>query len=76
VPGRGDYEASLAFVPPDSAEDGIEAYTRSAKDGSIQDRVTVDVTLGAGKLSPLPSAARRCRVPLVEGTASVFEAAL
>lgn len=80
APGRGDYEVSLAFVPPESAEDGsIEAYTRSAKDGSIQDRVTIGVTL-SDELPAIVVTAPQCDQEVqspfvVEGTASVFEAA-
>lgn len=81
APGRGDYEVTLAFVPPESAEDGsVEAYTRSAKDGSIQDRVSLDVTLSEelpAIVVTSPQCNQEVRSPLVvEGTASVFEAAL
>jgi hypothetical protein len=46
APGRGEYDVSLGLPPPDeetSAE--VVAYTRSPKDGSIQDTVTVPITL-------------------------------
>lgn len=81
APGRGDFEVTLAFVPPESAEDGIiEAFTRSAKDGSVQDRVSVDVTLSEEQPAIVvtsPQCGQEVQSPfVVEGTASVFEAAL
>lgn len=60
APGRGDYDVSLGFAPPDeetSAE--VVAYTRSPKDGSIQDTVTVPITLSP-ELPPVVITSPQC----------------
>lgn len=60
APGRGDYDVSLGFAPPDeetSAE--VVAYTRSPKDGSIQDTVTVPITLSP-ELPPIVITSPQC----------------
>jgi hypothetical protein len=78
APGRGDYEVTMGFPPPEeetSAE--VVAYTRSPKDGSIQDTVTVPITLSP-ETPPValmsPVCAQEVSSPvLVEGRAGVGE---
>ncbi len=81
APGRGDYEVEIAFPPPaDAVKGSIDAFTESAKDGSVQDLVSVPVTIAAKQpnivlTSPLCN--QEVKSPLlVEGTASVFEGAI
>jgi hypothetical protein len=80
-PGRGDYEVEIAFPPPAGAMKGsIDAFTESPKDGSVQDLVSVPVTIAAVQpaiiITSPPCGAEVKSPVLVEGTASVFEAAL
>lgn len=45
APAFGLFDVPLQFAPPDAAQNGIlMVYTRSARDGSIQDLVEVPVT--------------------------------
>jgi hypothetical protein len=81
APGRGDYEVEIAFPPPAEAMEGsIEAFTESPKDGSVEDLVSVPVTIAAEQpaivISSLQCGQEVGSPLLVEGTASVFEAAL
>jgi len=81
APGRGDYEVEIAFPPPDEAMEGsIGAFTESPKDGSVEDLVSVPVTISAEQPAIVITSlqcGQEVRSPLlVEGTASVFEAAL
>jgi hypothetical protein len=81
APGRGDYEVEIAFPPPAEAMEGsIDAFTESPKDGSVEDLVSVPVTIAAEQ-PPIVITSLQCGQEvgsplLVEGTASVFEAAL
>lgn len=81
APGRGSFEAQLAFPPPSSAEEGrVRVYSVSPKDGSVQNLVSVPVTISAEQPaivvdSPLCGAEVKSPVT-ISGTASVFEAAL
>jgi hypothetical protein len=81
APGRGDYEVEIAFPPPDEAMEGsIDAFTESPKDGSVEDLVSVPVTIAAEQpaivITSLQCGQEVSSPLLVEGTASVFEAAL
>lgn len=75
APGRGDFEVSLGLVPPDKETDAeVVAYTRSPKDGSIQDEVIVPITLSA-EAPPVvittPQCGQEVTSPvLVEGSAA------
>jgi len=80
-PGRGDYEVEIAFAPPaDAMKGSIDAFTQSPKDGSVEDLVSVPVTIAAEQPAIVltsPRCDQEVRSPLlVEGTASVFEGAL
>jgi len=80
-PGRGSFEAQMAFPPPPEATAArIRVYSESAKDGSIQDLVSVPVTISADQPAIVvtsPLCGDEVRSPVtVTGTASVFEAAL
>jgi hypothetical protein len=81
APGRGDYEVEIAFAPPaDAMKGSIDAFTESPKDGSVEDLVSVPVTIAAEQPAIVltsPQCNQEVRSPLlVEGTASVFEGAL
>ena len=81
APGRGDYEVEIAFAPPaDAMKGSIDAFTESPKDGSVQDLVSVPVTIGTEQPAIVITSLKcdqEVRSPLlVEGSASVFEGAL
>ena len=80
-PGRGDFAVEFSFPPPTTPMEGrVEAYTESAKDGSVEDLVSVPVTVSADQ-PPIVLTSPQCNQEitsplLVEGTASVFEGAI
>jgi hypothetical protein len=81
APGSGSFQAQLFFPPPASPSNmTIEAFDVSAKDGSVQDLVSVPVTVSSEQpaiVVTAPVCGDQVTSPvLVEGTASVFEAAL
>jgi hypothetical protein len=81
APGRGDYKVEIAFPPPaDAMKGSIDAFTESPKDGSVEDLVSVPVTIAAEQPAIVltsPQCNQEVRSPLrVEGAASVFEGAL
>lgn len=43
APGRGNFEMSIKFEPPNDGEGTLEVYWASPKDGSIQDKVSIPV---------------------------------
>ena len=71
----------FSFAPPAASMEGrVEAYTESAKDGSVEDLVSVPVTISADQ-PPIVLTSPQCNQEitsplLVEGTASVFEGAI
>ena len=81
APGRGSFEAQIAFPPPSSSIDGrVRVFSESPKDGSVQNLVSVPVVISSEQPaivieSPLCNAEVKSPVT-VKGTASVFEAAL
>ncbi len=83
APSIGSFETQIAFPPPASATEGrIRVYSESPKDGSVQNLVTVPVTISPEQPaivvdSPLCGASVKSPVT-VKGTASaeVFEAAV
>lgn len=82
APDVGTWAVDLAFAPPSSgsAEATVEAYSESPRDGSIENLVSVSVTLSSD-LPAIVVTEPRCNQQVsspihVEGTASVFEGAL
>jgi len=81
APGRGDFAVEFSFAPPAASMEGrVEAYTESAKDGSVEDLVSVPLTISADQ-PPIVLTSPQCNQEitsplLVEGTASVFEGAI
>ncbi len=81
APGRGSFEAQIAFPPPSQATDGrVRVYSESPKDGTAQSLVSVPIVISSEQPaivvdSPLCGAEVKSPVT-VRGTASVFEAAL
>jgi Immunoglobulin-like domain of bacterial spore germination len=81
APGRGAFEAQIAFPPPSQATAGrIRVYSESPKDGSIQDLVAVPITISTEQPAIVvtsPLCGDEVKSPVtVSGTASVFEAVL
>jgi hypothetical protein len=80
-PGRGSFQTQIAFPPPlDGAAARVRVYSESAKDGSVQNLVSVPVVISPEQPaividSPLCGAEVKSPVT-VKGTASLFEAAL
>lgn len=77
APGMGTWAVDLAFPPPSSgpADATIEAYSESARDGSVENLVSVAVTLSPDP-PPIVVTEPRCGDHLsstfhLEGTASV-----
>jgi len=81
APGRGSFQARVFFPPPTIASDGtVEVFSESPKDGSVEDLVSVPVTVSNEQPAVVVTAplcgAQVTSPVLVEGTASVFEAAV
>jgi hypothetical protein len=81
APGRGSFEAQIAFPPPSSATDGrVQVYSESAKDGSVQNLVSVPIVISSEQPAIVidsPMCGGEVKSPItVKGTASLFEAAL
>ena len=83
APSIGSFETELAFLPPSAATDGrVRVYSESPKDGSVQNLVTVPITISSEQPAIVvdsPLCGADVKSPLtVNGTASgaVFEAAL
>lgn len=76
APGVGTWAVDLAFPPPsEPAEASIEAYSESPRDGSVENLVSVSVTLSPD-LPPIVVTEPRCGDRLsstfhLEGTASL-----
>jgi Immunoglobulin-like domain of bacterial spore germination len=81
APGRGGFQTQIAFPPPSSATEGrVRVYSESSKDGSVQNLVSVPVTISAEQPAIVvdsPVCGAEVKSPVtISGTASVFEAAL